>query len=73
MWPDQVSNPGPLTYDSGALPTALRGPAISLCISCLFYVSFCITNNENMKNKKNLRLFLLCICFNICRAAQRSR
>ena len=27
MWPDQVSNPGPLTYESGALPTALRGPA----------------------------------------------
>ena len=30
MWPDRVSNPGPLTYDSGALPTALRGPAKSL-------------------------------------------
>ena len=28
MWPDQVSNPGPLTYESGALPTALGGPAI---------------------------------------------
>ena len=27
MWPDQVSNPGPLTYESGALPTALRGLA----------------------------------------------
>ena len=27
MWPDRVSNPGPLTYLSGALPTALRGPA----------------------------------------------
>ena len=27
MWPDQVSNPGPLTYESGALPTAQRGPA----------------------------------------------
>ena len=25
MWPDRVSNPGPLTYDSGALPIALRG------------------------------------------------
>ena len=22
-----VSNPGPLTYQSGAIPTALRGPA----------------------------------------------
>ena len=26
MWPDRVSNPGPLTYESGALPIALRGP-----------------------------------------------
>ena len=27
MWPDRVSNPVPLTYESGALPTALRpGP-----------------------------------------------
>ena len=29
MWPDWVSNPGPLTYESGALPIALRGPAFS--------------------------------------------
>ena len=28
MWPDRVSNPGPLTYESGALPTALRGPGV---------------------------------------------
>ena len=27
MWPDRVSNPGPLTYESGALPTALSGSA----------------------------------------------
>ena len=26
MLPDQVSNPGPLTYESGALLIALRGP-----------------------------------------------
>ena len=25
---DRVSNPGPLTYESGALPIALRGPAL---------------------------------------------
>ena len=30
MLPDRVSNPGPLTYESGALPNALRGPAWSL-------------------------------------------
>ena len=27
MLPDRVSNPGPLTYESGALPISLRGPA----------------------------------------------
>ena len=27
MLPDRVSNPGPLTYKSGALPIALCGPA----------------------------------------------
>ena len=30
MLPDRVSNPGPLTYESGALPIALRGPARSI-------------------------------------------
>ena len=29
MLPDWVSNLGPLTYESGALPIALRGPASS--------------------------------------------
>ena len=45
MLPDRVSNPGPLTYESGALPIALRGPAtfrvgvqrlvLTLIITCL--------------------------------------
>ena len=30
MWPDRVSSPGPLTYKSGALPTALRGPVTGI-------------------------------------------
>ena len=30
MLPDRVSNPGPMTYESGALPIALRGPAAEL-------------------------------------------
>ena len=28
MLPDRVSNPGPLTYESGGLPVALRDPAL---------------------------------------------
>ena len=43
MLPDRVSNPGPLTYESGALPIALRGPAVlkrgpRICFR--MYVSF---------------------------------
>ena len=41
MLPDLVSNPGPLTYESGALPIALRGPASPL-----------VKENENKINKK---------------------
>ena len=33
MWPDQISNPGPLTYESGALPIALCGPATAIITS----------------------------------------
>ena len=29
MLPDRVSNPGPLTYESGALPIVLPGPALT--------------------------------------------
>ena len=31
MLPDRVLNPGPLTYESGALPIAQRGPA-TICL-----------------------------------------
>ena len=40
MLPDRVSNPGPLAYESGALPIALRGPApvweiaVHLAVAC---------------------------------------
>ena len=39
MLPDRVSNPGPLTYESGALPIALRGPASTLAMECQSKVS----------------------------------
>ena len=39
MWPDRVSNPGPLTYKSGVLPTALRGPASVFLKSILIFLS----------------------------------
>ena len=42
MLPDRVSNPGPLTYESGALPIALHSPALSK----LKYAeeTFCLTD-----------------------------
>ena len=44
MLPDRVSNPGPLTYESGALPIALRGSAHfnenGVLSSCLKSFSF---------------------------------
>ena len=38
MWPDRVSNPGPLTYESGALPIAQRCPAGSVVLLQLIRV-----------------------------------
>ena len=35
MWPDRVSNPGPPTYESGALPIALRGPAYEYIVNII--------------------------------------
>ena len=45
MLPDRVSNPGPLTYESGALPIALRGPAGSPDKTS--------TNNKNKTHTKS--------------------
>ena len=39
MWPDQISNPGPLNYESGALLTALHGPAIRNCILGSYFLA----------------------------------
>ena len=64
MWPDWVSNPGSLTYESGVLPIALRGPADSqekshfpyVCSSAsltsniyVYLLSIFISNKKNNK------------------------
>ena len=53
MWPNRVSNPGPLTCESGALPTALRGPAhISKWKLILHYfVDFSSRKQSNISEK----------------------
>ena len=43
MLPDRVSNPGPLAYESGALPIALRGPAPHFMIG---FLSICTRHRK---------------------------
>ena len=50
MLPDRVSNPEPLTYESGALPIALRGPANKTCMNAILKALSTVMN-ENRKNK----------------------
>ena len=49
MLPNRVSNPGPLTYESGALPIALRGPALG---------------SKKSDLNVNILPLLMCITFN---------
>ena len=42
MLPDRLLNPGPLTYESGALPIALRGPAHLLVKAEKYFKGFSI-------------------------------
>ena len=42
MWPDQVSKAGPLTYESGALQTALRSLAGSCVTNVNLNFYFCM-------------------------------
>ena len=62
MLPDRVSNPGPLTYESGALPIALRGPTF-LKTNDLVLVSLTISFCAGLYDI--LILQLLTICRNI--------
>ena len=47
MLPDRVSNPGPLTYESGALPIALRGPAFAVAREYLNYIRLTASMNSD--------------------------
>ena len=59
MLPDRVSNPGPLTYESGALPIALRGPAVSLSE---IRMSLPVVGNEYIQNDLHKKtLYSTCV------------
>ena len=62
MWPDRVSNPEPLTYESGALPIALSGPASIKEV--LYQHQQEVTNIVSMcKWWKNIKLYIICIYY----------
>ena len=50
MLPDRVSIPGPLTYESGALPIALRGPAYCVVVPISIELGFHVTFNVKFNN-----------------------
>ena len=52
MLPDRVSNPGPLTYESGALPIALRGPATRFLINQCQVITFLILKYDIIENSR---------------------
>ena len=64
MLPDRVSNPGPLTYESGALPIALRPASACSSETCLIIVYYCgppfLTRYEYM-TKQGLNMYIICI------------
>ena len=53
MLPDGVSNPGSLTYESGALPIALRGPAWGPCIAAIAGIYLLIVECPKYSQKEN--------------------
>ena len=48
MLPDRVSNPGPLTYESGALPIALRGLANIVFSKAIYEHYFQCQNDRHL-------------------------
>ena len=60
MLPDRLSNPRPLTYESGALPIALRGPfhcANGKLVSFMQMVAFLKTKNKFLPQCHHIRPF----------------
>ena len=52
MWPDLVSNPGPLPLESDALPTALRGPTVCVCV-CVYG---CVCEREREREREGVHI-----------------
>ena len=64
MLPDRVLNPGPLTYKSGALPIALRGPALhrlndGISVTSFYQALFSVYGSKAFKYSPTI-FVLLC-------------
>ena len=58
MLPDRVSNPGPLTYESGVLPIALRGPPIIYVRWGIFFDEVAAVFQIRRGNRDNLGIII---------------
>ena len=61
MLPDRVSNPGPLTYELGALPIALRGPATTCRIVTKLYYSTAHRDRISIANRVFISIFCMLV------------
>ena len=51
MLPDRISNPGPLTYESDALPVALRGLSCSLGDPLPLWLKWLLSPHQNGRKR----------------------
>ena len=65
MWPDWVSTPGPLTYESDALPTALRGPASQIRCASKRITIYRMTGHVIFKQLYNMSVELTKIWYDL--------
>ena len=70
MLPDRVSHPGPMTYESGALPIALRGPALLKERICKFLLLGVDPNSDGRHNKNSGVTSLERVSIHLKRAVQ---
>ena len=59
MLPDRVSNPGPLTYESGALPIALHDPASNVVRTWSVSLPFLSIQTNNQIFQRNTLEFCI--------------
>ena len=80
MWPDRVSNPGPPTYESGALPMTVYVLLFNVLVAslCILFISLSLMlpmaltgcpgkNGPNIIATQHVFLFCTIFCFIKCK------